>query len=139
MRVRRHISVPALLACLYAAASLILAPLGQALHVALASHGHRHCPVHGVVEDVPAAAHRAAPAVSDGVGLREAPAPTRHVPCRIMNADSAPTPPLVARQGVRVAAARVPPAALRDASPLGCPSLILIAPKNSPPTTDCPA
>jgi len=116
------------------AANLALLPIGQALHVVLAAHDHRYCPVHRRIEDVPRTPAREAPVPRNEPGLEEAPRPTEHVPCAVLNAASPSIP--------RLRPPHTPPAVPHGAavtSPLGPPPphparLILLAPKTSPPT-----
>jgi hypothetical protein len=121
------------------AACVVLQPMGQALHVAFASHRHRHCLEHQQIEDVSEPSLRTLAAAGETRGLVGAPPPDAHVPCRILNAHTVSSPLLgqvsCPGRGVGCVAAAVP----LDPPPSRRSTLLLLAPKTSPPTTSSPA
>jgi hypothetical protein len=136
---RRSVTLGRALAVLSLAAAFAAQPLGQTLHVAFASHDHRHCPIHHVMEDVPLGTTATAAPVDDLPGLLAVSTARDHVPCPILNAHGAPASPSLRSHGAGAVASRLaatlppdPPAARRS-------TRILLAPKNSPPATQDPA
>jgi hypothetical protein len=91
--------------------------------------------VHRRIEDVPRRSVAGAPAPRNEPGLNPAPPPTEHVPCTVLNAAVPPAPQLRAPH-----APPAKPHGVVASPPLGPPpphpaTLILLAPKTSPPTT----
>ena len=127
---------------LHLASWLALHPLLQVAHLTLADHAHRYCAEHGRVEDVP---HRHALLVQTphdaqaagsarwwGHGAR-AQQPS-HLACAILGQGSSRDPARPADSGTPLQRPDGPSdLASRGPSTFTCSSLILTAPKTSPP------
>jgi hypothetical protein len=118
------------------AAGVVVQPLGQALHVAFASHDHRHCPIHHVMEDVPLGTATIPPPADERPGLLALSTFTDHVPCSILNAHGTPARPDLRTHGPGAIACGLPETPPPDPPAARRSTRILLAPKNSPPTTE---
>ena len=131
----------ALAACL--AAMLGTFPIVQGLHMWVADHGHRYCPEHKTVEDVPRLHRPSAGApVPEDTTASSAPdeAPRSHQACPVLSGPSARSIATPTKGGCDVelaCTASAPNISAESAAGPASRRLILIAPKQSPPLAAC--
>jgi hypothetical protein len=111
-----------------------LLPLGQMLHLASASHGHRQCPTHNQIEDVAEGQGSSVDDALAGPTVRDNSTPERHVACSVLNWDIS-RKLYLSHPGFSPSPASRPAAVEAETvATFHIPwALILIAPKNSPP------
>jgi hypothetical protein len=117
---------------------LIFLPLGQFLHLTYASHEHRYCPIHNRLEDVHKPINAPKRADNGNHAISEDGDDAEHVPCGILNA-TVSTPSLYERNDAGRIPAQSPTARFATyKQPLfSAATLILTAPKHSPPAISC--
>jgi hypothetical protein len=118
-------------------------PLLQGLHMWVADHGHRYCPEHGAVEDVPRLLrpHAGAPITANtAVGSAPHQGPRSHQACTVLSSPSARCVAAPGKGGCDVELAgggNAPKICAKAAVGTASRRLILIAPKQSPPLVGC--
>ncbi|MBN1605662.1 MAG: hypothetical protein JW940_03475 [Polyangiaceae bacterium] len=141
---RRGIAAGAKLAlCIYALFSLGAPQLLAGLHYRYASHGHRFCPEHGAIEDIPASGPNAALALASTVGTGHAGTFVRatsrrqsgsHTACAVLNTHlvlGGVPPAQSSGQSARQCGTVAPELESPDGSQ--ALPLLALAPKRSPP------
>jgi hypothetical protein len=115
---------------------IYLLPFSQTLHLRLADHDHRYCPIHDQIEDVFDVHEIAARIPSYDSVAASASRTGRHIPCSVLNADTV-NESLIARSehGRQRFKDECRKKIRCPAYPPRFVDLVLIAPKHSPPST----
>jgi hypothetical protein len=114
---------------------MTLFPLAEAWHLRAAVHGHRHCPTHNQIEEVPPGDSIGHPSYDHALpALRVTPPRNEHAACLLLNVDTPRNRHVTRPDASSVAAAPRPATAAVPTDPRADSRLlILTAPKNSPP------